>query len=221
MKLCTCIFIIASIICLTQEDEIDYSYNYTIANQTCQDKKQTPKSNCDSGSNKKSGIICCTEYLFNSPYSCKSKQTKLSLMDMVLFNSNPSWNNTQNYKCWDHYPSQNQIDVIINCSNTIKPIDASICNSISTTDDLCCFSSGLYKNNTNLTNTCFAMYPNLTKYLLNNNFLSNQTAIMNFQCKLKSGFYTLPTNISYYGNSWNFPIKLMWITIMLTLFILI
>ena len=95
-------------------------------------------------------------------------------------------------KCWNNYPNTTMITRATSCFET-KPNKTSDCTSLSANGVACCYVSGVNQN------SCFPIYSNQTKYILNNNYINSPTDSASLDCGT-FGTYSLPTNTLYYGN---------------------
>ena len=95
-------------------------------------------------------------------------------------------------KCWNNYPNTTMITRATSCFET-KPNKTSDCTSLSANGVACCYVSGVNQN------SCFPIYSNQTKYILNNNILKSPSETISYDCG-KYGTYSLPTNAPYYGD---------------------
>ena len=144
-------------------------------------------SNCSSGSNLQIGIICCTI----PGIGCSASSSIGSFSAMTIFQSNFP-DNSYSLNCWDHNPTQAMYSTANQCLNVSIPNTEFSCNLFSTNDIACCMSTTIM-NNGSINSVCSPIYANLTRYFLNNNFISNDIKSINLNCG-SLGSYFLPTS---------------------------
>ena len=113
---------------------------YITANNTC---NSTNITNCNSGSNITSGLICCTQQMSfgGQDYStCAGQQTSMAFYYMSAALEHKSILNLT-VNCWDHNPTATMYTTATNCMNLAAPSQATNCTTLTTNDVACCMVS--------------------------------------------------------------------------------